>query len=214
MPRKAVKEMSEEEMELGRLLGTVSSQKSSIVEEFKSVAREKRMKISRALEEAISLWIDFQELKNVDPASLLMAMKLYERMMLTSTKLLVEISKIFSGGLVQSQLQTIQQLLFQYTAQEQAQEQPSEQPQKQLPPELASAKAKLYGMMVNMLVNMLSTMMASMMKSFTGTSTPQKARKIAKKIEKIDKEEIRSIVLDELKKENPVWHERWIAYDK
>ena len=173
MPRKAVKEMSEEEMELGRLLGTVSSQKSSIVEEFKSVAREKRMKISRALEEAISLWIDFQELKNVDPASLLMAMKLYERMMLTSTKLLVEISKIFSGGLVQSQLQTIQQLLFQYTAQEQAQEQPSEQPQKQLPPELASAKAKLYGMMVNMLVNMLSTMMASMMKSFTGTSTPQ-----------------------------------------
>ena len=50
-------------------------------------------------------------------------------------------------------------------------------------------------------------------------ATPQKARKIAKKIEKIDKEEIetkeiRSIVLDELKKENPVWHERWIAYDK
>ncbi len=48
---------------------------------------------------------------------------------------------------------------------------------------------------------------------------PEEARKIAKKIESIEKEEIetsqiRSIVLEELKKVNPVWHERWVAYDK
>ena len=45
------------------------------------------------------------------------------------------------------------------------------------------------------------------------------ARNIARKIESIEKEEIetkeiREIVLHELKSVNPVWHERWIAYDK
>ncbi len=45
------------------------------------------------------------------------------------------------------------------------------------------------------------------------------ARNIARKIESIEKEEIetkeiREIVLHELKSINPVWHERWIAYDK
>lgn len=45
------------------------------------------------------------------------------------------------------------------------------------------------------------------------------ARNIARKIESIEKEEIetkeiREIVLHELKSVNPVWHERWIAYDE
>jgi len=46
-----------------------------------------------------------------------------------------------------------------------------------------------------------------------------KAREIARKVEKIEKNEIetreiREIVLEELKKANPVWHERWVSYDK
>ncbi len=45
------------------------------------------------------------------------------------------------------------------------------------------------------------------------------ARDIAKKVENIDKEEIkteeiREVVLHELKNVNPDWHERWLAYDK
>jgi len=48
---------------------------------------------------------------------------------------------------------------------------------------------------------------------------PSKAREIAEKVEnieaeKIETKEIREIVLDELKKANPVWHERWVEYDK
>ncbi len=48
---------------------------------------------------------------------------------------------------------------------------------------------------------------------------PEKAREIAGKIGEIEKEEIetkeiRKIVLDELKATNPVWYERWVAYDK
>jgi len=47
----------------------------------------------------------------------------------------------------------------------------------------------------------------------------EKAREIAKKVESVEKEEIetkeiRAIVLEELKRTNPVWHERWVAYDK
>ena len=47
----------------------------------------------------------------------------------------------------------------------------------------------------------------------------EKARNIAKKVEKVGKEEIetkeiRDIVLNELKRANPVWYERWISYDK
>ena len=50
-------------------------------------------------------------------------------------------------------------------------------------------------------------------------ATPEKAREIAKKVEEIEKEEIetkeiRGIVLKELKKANPIWHERWAAYDE
>jgi len=50
-------------------------------------------------------------------------------------------------------------------------------------------------------------------------ATPEVARNIAKKIEEIEKdeietEEIRKIVLHELKSINPDWHEKWLAYDK
>ncbi len=50
-------------------------------------------------------------------------------------------------------------------------------------------------------------------------ATVDKAREIADKVKNIDKEEIkteeiRDIVLTELKKANPVWHERWLSYDK
>ncbi|MCD6513252.1 MAG: ATPase [Thermoplasmata archaeon] len=50
-------------------------------------------------------------------------------------------------------------------------------------------------------------------------ATPEKAREIAEKVKRIDKheietKEIREVVLSELKKANPVWHERWLNYDK
>lgn len=156
------KELDVETGEAGRILGTMASKYPDLFAEVRKTAKLRGVKIAEATREAFELWLAYQEMKEIDPKALFVAMKMYERLLMFSVKLLSEVSGLFASGLIQSQLSTLQSVLNQYGAQgEEAGEKP------QVPAEVVRLRARMMELAINMAMNMISTLMATLTRTAT-----------------------------------------------
>lgn len=97
--------MSEEDLEVGRQLGGLAKAGFD-VRRLKEIARKRRKKVSEVLAEAISLYEMVYLMENVDPKCLAAGLQIAEHLMLYSTRILSEASKIYSSEMVQHVLQS------------------------------------------------------------------------------------------------------------
>ncbi|GAY26540.1 hypothetical protein ATG_17440 [Desulfurococcaceae archaeon AG1] len=105
------KEIDEEGLSVGRILGATARWGSQqIIAELRSLAKRKKKKTYEILAEAIELYKMLDEIEHVDPKHLVIATMFLERQLELAIKLVASASSLFTSELVQSIMQTYQQL--------------------------------------------------------------------------------------------------------
>ncbi len=109
--KKEIKEIDEEGLSVGRVLGAASRWGSQqIITELKALARKKKKKTYEIIAEAIELYKMLDEIEHIDPKQLVIATMFLERQLELAIKLIASASSLFTSELVQSIMQTYQQI--------------------------------------------------------------------------------------------------------
>lgn len=157
--------MSEEDLEVGRQLGGLAKAGFD-VRRLKEIARKRRKKVSEVLAEAISLYEMVYLMENVDPKCLAAGLQIAEHLMLYSTRILSEASKIYSSEMVQHVLQS-------YAAAVSQSHQPPPQTQtQQAEAPTLNPLTSLVMTLTTSLMNALTPLIASISKLGTQTTQP------------------------------------------
>lgn len=162
--------MSEEDLEVGRQLGGLAKAGFD-VKRLKEIARRRRKKVSEILAEAIDLYEMVYLMENVDPKCLASGLQLAEHLMLYSTRILSETSKIYSSEMVQHVLQSYAVAMSQSSQQQQ-------QSQTQALNPLGNMIMSLMTSLLNILTPLLSTV--------SRLGMPQTTQMLASHPEKLD----------------------------
>jgi len=109
--KKEIKEIDEEGLSVGRVLGAASRWGSQqIITELKALAKKKKKKTYEIIAEAIELYKMLDEIEHIDPKQLVIATMFLERQLELAIKLIASASSLFTSELVQSIMQTYQQI--------------------------------------------------------------------------------------------------------
>lgn len=139
--------MSEEDFDVGRKIGLVARSNRELYEHVKSIAKQKKLKMSEVITDALELWTMYNTLNEIDPRSLVVAMNLVERMLDRSVKLLVQLGNVFTSEFVKT---TLELALSSYPQQKEQVSQEQKNESKQL----------LSQVMYPLLVNLLNTLVS------------------------------------------------------
>lgn len=97
--------MSEEDFETGRRLGLVARKDKELYNRVKAIAKQKKMKMSDVITEALELWTLYSQMQDIDPRALVVALSFMEHMMSRTVTLLVQVSQLFTSEMVKSMLE-------------------------------------------------------------------------------------------------------------
>ncbi|MEM2158378.1 MAG: hypothetical protein QXO72_05135 [Sulfolobales archaeon] len=161
--------MSEEDMEVGRQLGGLARAGFN-VKKVKEIAKRRNKKVSEVLIEALELYDIVDTFEDVDPRCLAVGLKLAEHLMMYTTRLLVESSKVYSTEMVQHVVQSYAAALNQY-AQQQSMQQAQAASAVQNP--MAALMAPLMTQLMSMITNLITSLTSQMPKSTQISTAPK-----------------------------------------
>jgi hypothetical protein len=95
--------MSEEELELGRILGG-ASKRGKVAERVRELAKLKGKKPSEIVEEAIEIYDMVENLALVDSKCLMLGLALTKKLLIMSTETIANVAKLFTSELAQQYL--------------------------------------------------------------------------------------------------------------
>lgn len=158
--------ITEEDAEIGSLIGSASRRNKAVVEQFKQIAAQKGVKVSEAVEEALKLWTLSHSLREADPDTLIAAIQFINYMREQTIKELLALGKLFTSEFFKVQMGIANELI---QAQAQAQQPAPQQPQNPTD----QLKEQMRIQMLNMMMPMMMGIMQQITKAFAGISTTQ-----------------------------------------
>jgi len=152
--------MSEEELELGRILGG-ASKRGKVAERVRELAKLKGKKPSEIVEEAIEIYDMVENLALVDSKCLMLGLALTKKLLIMSTETIANVAKLFTSELAQQYLGAL------LSATQSKSESKSESPQ--IEQDLKQQLAPLVSTTMSLMLNLIT----SLMNSLTGAKLTQ-----------------------------------------
>ena len=103
--------LSQEEKEIGSLLGVSARRNKAVYQQFKELAARSGLKPSEAVEEALQLWVLSRQLRDVDPDTLVATIHFVNYMREQSIKELLALGELFTSEFFKVQMRIAQELL-------------------------------------------------------------------------------------------------------
>ena len=156
--------MSEEALELGRVLGG-STKRSNIAQKIKEIARAKGMKPSQVIEEAVAVYEMIENFGGVDAKCLIIGLEFANRVMENAVNVLNNVAKLFTSEMTSHYMNAI------VKGYEYAKTTASPTPQQasgEVPQDLRQAMMPLISSTINMVTSLLTSLMNTMISSVSG----------------------------------------------
>ncbi|GAY26109.1 hypothetical protein ATG_13120 [Desulfurococcaceae archaeon AG1] len=110
--------MSEEDLEVGRLIGGAARRSPEVAARLKELRKLTKKKSSDILAEALDVYEMYMLMRDIDPKSFAAALSFFNYMLKTSVGLVAQLIPILSSEFINSYLSSVQQFLSEKSEEE------------------------------------------------------------------------------------------------